>query len=276
MAEFTVTIGQLVLSNPQAVYDQIDRTFVEHPETDLFVFPEFSTKEHINLQAVPYLQGDPEARETARKWVDMVPDFSAVRALSDRLGKAVLTGCLAQEKQQLFSRAYLYDPLEGQRAFYDKSHIHWTEGFLRPGTRIEPVQTRFGRIGILVCYDMAFAEATRVHGVKGAAVLFALSAIPIDFHWRYAHRRMIGAAIFSQYYVIAAHLGHTPAAPMGGHSAVYGPEGDLIIQIAGTGFGYISAKIEPDSVRRWREKEIIGPYRRPQLYGAITAPSDRE
>jgi predicted amidohydrolase len=274
MDEYTVTVGQLALTNPQDVYDQIGKTFVENPESELFVFPEFATQHSIDLAAVAYLQGNPKATETVLKWLDLVPDFESVKAISDKLGKAVLIGCIAQEDGNLFSRAYFYDPQHQQLAFYDKSHVHWTEDFLRPGTTIEPLQTRFGRIGMLVCYDMAFVEPTRVHGLKGAEVLFALSAIPMHFHWKYPHYRMTGAAIFNQYYVIAANLGHTLKAPMGGHSGIYSPEGDLVAQIKGTDFGYVSAHVDLGHVRLWREKEMIAPYRKPELYKAITAPVD--
>jgi predicted amidohydrolase len=271
MEEYVVTAGQLVLSSPQDVYDQINTTLVENPETALFVFPEFATQDQVDLRAIGYLQGDAEAQGAARKRLDLVPDFSEVKALSDRLGKAIVTGCLAQDHDQLFSRAYFYDPQQQQLAFYDKSHVHWTEGFLRPGTSIEPIQTRFGKIGLLVCYDMAFAEAGKVHGIKGAEVLLAVSAIPKHFQWKYAHYRMIGAAIYNQYYVVAAHLGYTRKAPMGGYSGIYGPEGDLVAQINGTDFGHISARIDLGQVRLWREKERINPYRQPHLYETITA-----
>jgi predicted amidohydrolase len=276
MDAFTVTVGQLVLSDPQDVYDQINQAFVEHPDADLFVFPEFSAQHSVDLEAVSYLQASPQARRGARTWLDLVPGFADVKALSYELGKAMLIGCIAQDDGQLFSRAIFYDPQRRQLAFYDKSHVHWTEDFLRPGARIEPIETRFGTIGILMCYDMAFAEAPRVLGIQGAEIIFALSAIPMDFHWRYAHHRMIGAAIFNQCYIVAANLGHTPGAPMGGYSGIYSPEGDLIAQIEGADAGCLSADINLDHVKCWREKEIIYPHRRPHLYQAITATPDRE
>jgi predicted amidohydrolase len=87
---------------------------------------------------------------------------------------------------------------------------------------------------------------------------------------------MTGAAIFNQYYVIAANLGYTLQAPMGGYSGIYSPEGDLIAQIKGTHSGAISAQIDLGQVRLWREKEKIGPYRKPKLYGAITDPGSSQ
>jgi predicted amidohydrolase len=271
MNRYTVTVGQLVLSTPEQVYGQIRTTLIEHPETELFVFPEFATQQGVDLDAVAYLRGKPEARQTAQKWLDLVPEFASVQKLADELGRAVVVGCIAQDKDQLYSRACFYDPQREQLAFYDKSHVHWTEEFLRPGSTIEPIQTRFGKIGMLICYDMAFVEPTRVLGLKGAQLLCALSAIPLHFHHKYPHYRMTGAAIFNQYYVIAANLGYTLQAPMGGHSGIYSPEGDRLAQIPGTEFGTISARIDLDRVKLWREQERIDPYRKPHLYEAITA-----
>ncbi|MCK4559267.1 MAG: carbon-nitrogen hydrolase family protein [Calditrichia bacterium] len=272
MDKFTVTVGQLILSDPQDVFNQINKIFVENPKTDLFVFPEFATKYNINLKAVEYLNGNPKAKTTALKWLNLVPDFSKVKDLSDKFGKAIIIGCIAQSNKKLFSRAYFYDPKNNQLDFYDKTHVHWTEDFLRPGNKIETTKTRFGKIGILICYDMAFVEPAKVHGINNTELLFALSAIPMHFHWKYSHYRMIGAAIFNQYYVIAANLGYTLKAPMGGYSGIYSPEGDLIEQIKGTNFGYISANIDLNHVKLWREKEMINPYRKPQLYKSITTP----
>jgi predicted amidohydrolase len=276
MKKFTVTAGQLVLTDPDNVFYQIERTIVENPETELFVFPEFVTQSNINLKTVPYLQENAAAQKEVEKWLNLVPEFMGVQALSDEYGKAILVGSISQENNQLYSRAYFYDPQNQQLEFYDKSHVHWTEEFLRPGIKIEPIQTRFGKIGILICYDMAFVEPTRVLGINGAEILFAISAIPMHFHWKYPHYRMIGAAIFNQYYVIAANLGYAIKSQMSGYSGIYSPEGDLITQIEGTDFGYISANIDLNLVKLWREKELINPYRRPHLYEDLTDDTIRE
>ena len=83
MDAFVLTVGQLVLYTPEQVYDQIQTTMVEHPETELFVYPEFATQHAVDLDAVAYLSADPEARATAEGWLKLVPEFSRVRALAD-------------------------------------------------------------------------------------------------------------------------------------------------------------------------------------------------
>ena len=106
MDVFTVTVGQLVLSDRQHVYGQIQTTLVENSETELFVFPEFATQQDVDLDAVAYLGENPEARQNAPKWLDLVPAFSSVRDLADEFIKAVVVGCIAQDENQLYSRAF--------------------------------------------------------------------------------------------------------------------------------------------------------------------------
>jgi hypothetical protein len=62
MDKYRVTVGQLVLSDPQDVFRQIQQTVRENPETEMFVFPEFATQNHIHLQSVEYLNENTKAQ----------------------------------------------------------------------------------------------------------------------------------------------------------------------------------------------------------------------
>ena len=54
-----------------------------------------------------------------------------------------------------------------------------------------------------------------------------------------------------------------------GHSAVYGPRGDLLIQ-AGEDEAVVEVEIDLEEVARWREEERVFDHRRPLLYRDIT------
>lgn len=267
---FKVTVGQIVLTTPEEVLDQIEKTYRENPESELFVFAEFVTHgDKINLDEVAYLEGDEETRKVAQKWIDLTPKFGSVKALAKKYNKATVVGCLEQEDGKLYSRAYFYDPQTDQLEYYDKTHVHWTEKLLRPGKKLEPFDTRFGKIGILICYDMAFVEPTRVYGLKGADILVVVSAVPLHFHWKYPHRRMTGAAMFNQYYVVSANQGYSLLSKMGGYSGIYSPDGDLLAMVDNTKYGYITAEIDLDLQKKWREEEVIYKYRIPGLYDIL-------
>ncbi len=52
--------------------------------------------------------------------------------------------------------------------------------YFSPGTQVSPVDTPFGKIGILICEDVWFPEPARILTMKGAEIIFVLSASPYD------------------------------------------------------------------------------------------------
>ncbi|MGD9022366.1 MAG: carbon-nitrogen hydrolase family protein, partial [Deltaproteobacteria bacterium] len=100
---------------------------------------------------------------------------------------------------------------------------------------------------------------------KGADVVVNISAVPRDFPVGYISRRLAGAAVFNQVYVIYANR----AGPVfSGHSAIFDPKGEKIVK-AGRREAIIEAEIDLEEVAGWRAEEKVFPYRRPLLYREI-------
>jgi len=65
---------------------------------------------------------------------------------------------------------------------YRKNHIPHTSGFwekyfFKPGNLGYPVfQTRYGKVGVYICYDRHFPEGARLLGLNGAEIVFNPSA----------------------------------------------------------------------------------------------------
>jgi len=60
----------------------------------------------------------------------------------------------------------------------DKVHLYKSEKKVAtPGNQYEVIQSPYGRIGILICYDCMFPEAARTLALKGADLIFAPSRI---------------------------------------------------------------------------------------------------
>ena len=75
---------------------------------------------------------------------------------------------------EVFNSAALIDP-DGLRGVYRKAHLWDAERLLfTPGTT-EPLvfETRYGRIGMLICYDLEFPEWVRLPALDGAQLLCA-------------------------------------------------------------------------------------------------------
>jgi predicted amidohydrolase len=70
---------------------------------------------------------------------------------------------------------------DAEPVFYRKTHLWDTEKlFFVPGDEPPPVvETRVGRIGVMICYDMEFPEMTRSVALRGADLL----AVPTNWPW---------------------------------------------------------------------------------------------
>ena len=68
---------------------------------------------------------------------------------------------------------------DGLLGLHRKVHMPLREGRLTtPGDRLAAVDTPVGRIGMLICYDKAFPEASRTLALDGAEIICFLSAWP--------------------------------------------------------------------------------------------------
>jgi predicted amidohydrolase len=147
---------------------------------------------------------------------------------------------------------------------YTKTHVHWTENFV-PGRKLMVFESPMGKIGITICFDAAFSEVWRVLALKGAELIVNISAVPETFPVEYVWRRMRGAAIFNQVFVIYA---NRPGKFFAGHSAIFDPRGDVVVS-AGYDEAILEADIQMEDLRRWRYEEAIYTNRRPLLYRDI-------
>jgi deaminated glutathione amidase len=149
------------------------------------------------------------------------------------------------------------------RAVYRK--IHLFDGDLPDGTTLresatvepgsEPVvtDTRFGKLGLSVCYDLRFPELYRALVDRGAIALTVPAAFTLTTgkdHW---HVLLRARAIEAQCYVIAAaqtgrHFGQRVSY---GHALICDPWGTVLSE-CGEGEGYAIAAIDPAVVERVR------------------------
>jgi predicted amidohydrolase len=68
---------------------------------------------------------------------------------------------------------------EGLHGLHRKVHMPLKEGRMTtPGDRLGAFDTPVGRIGMLICYDKAFPEASRTLALDGAEILCFMSAWP--------------------------------------------------------------------------------------------------
>jgi 5-aminopentanamidase len=132
---------------------------------------------------------------------------------------------------QLYNSAVLADP-GGVRAVYRKAHLWDAEpGFFAPGTAPPPVvDTAFGRIGVMICYDVEFPEWVRAPARAGADLLAVPTnwpAEPVPPGERPNVVLNVQAAAFANRMFIAAadRVGEERGVSWVGGSLIAGPDG---------------------------------------------------
>lgn len=176
------------------------------------LFPEYFTMQLLN-----YLH-EPSGAKAVRRLAQLAPDYESLfRRLAAESGMYIIAGThpVIQEGQ-LFNAAHLFTP--NGRIFRQKK-VHLTEAEkssyqMSRGHGFYVYHTDFGKIAILVCYDVEFPEAARVLAENGAQILFVPSCT--DERQGFCRVRYSAQARASEnqiYVAMASTVGNLPDVP---------------------------------------------------------------
>jgi N-carbamoylputrescine amidase len=189
--------------------------------------------------------------------------------------------------QAHFNTVALVDADGSLAGIYRKSHIPDGPGYeekfyFSPGdTGFRVFDTRFGRIGVGICWDQWFPEAARAMALKGAEILLYPTAIgsephdpTIDSHdhWQVTMRGHAGANLMP---VAAANRIGVERAASGTEIAFYGSSfiadatGAVVAAAGCDGEAVLVAAFELDDLARRRAAWGLFRDRRPDLYGPL-------
>lgn len=128
------------------------------------VLPELAQSGYVFADKAEALSlSETQNGSTLTQWCDLARALNVV----------VVAGfCERLDATHVANSAALIDP-SGLRAVYRKAHLWDTEcAVFTPGDALPPVvQTRFGRIGLLICYDLEFPEWVRTVALQQAQLL---------------------------------------------------------------------------------------------------------
>ncbi len=248
--------------NIQLHLKKIETIIRDHRFFDLIVFPELILHGHPSFEK-------PEGFLYRRMKTVHKSISEDLYALVKEAKARVIIGESKRKGDRYYNVATYIDKNTIQT--YTKTHVHWTEHFV-PGKELRVFDSSFGKIGINICFDAAFSEVWRVLALKGANVVVNISAVPKAFPVEYMWRRLAGAAIFNQVFVVYA---NRPGPFFAGHSAVFDPRGGIVVK-AGRKETIMETTIDLEEVRAWRHEEQLFSHRRPLLYREIVNRHKRE
>ena len=207
------------------------------------------------------------------------PTTERVAALCRELQTACIFGMLERDGDQLYNVAVLVGP-DGVVGSYRKVHLPWlgVDRFTTAGERpFEVFEVCGVRIGMLICYDGGFPEASRVLALEGADL------IVLPTNWPPGGRQMAEYATNSRamengvFFAAVNRVGTENGFPFIGLSRICHPAGTTLDGIDTDEPGIIRAEIVVEEARRKRAVRVPGLHvidrladRRPALYGRIT------
>ena len=214
------------------------------------------------------------------------PTLRHFQALAAELGVVIPVSFYEQAGPEHYNSVAVFDADGRRLGIYRKSHIPDGPGyqekfFFKPGnTGFRAFATKFGTIGVAICWDQWFPEAARAMTLAGADVLFYPTAIgsepeepELDSRdsWQ---RVMIGHAVANAVGVVAANRVGTEGEAAGaitfyGSSFVADARGDKLAELGRGDAGIALARLDLDAIRRIRASMGLFRDRRPSLYRAL-------
>ncbi len=220
--------------------------------------------------------------------IESSPAVNRLRPVAKELGVVLPVSIFERAGNVFFNTLVMVDTDGSVAGIYRKSHIPESPGYhekfyFAPGdTGFRVWPTRFGQVGVAVCWDQWFPEAARAMALLGAEMLLYPTAIgsePQDptldskDHWT---RTMQGHAAANMVPLVAANRygreeGAQNTMTFYGSSFIAGHTGELL-EVAGRGGdAVLTATVDLDAARNYRRNWGVFRDRRPDLYGPLAA-----
>jgi len=218
-----------------------------------------------------------------------VAENPAVRRLSQvarELGVVLPLSVFERAQNAYFNTLVMVDADGSVMGIYRKSHIPESPGYhekfyFSPGdTGFRVWRTRFGTLGVAVCWDQWFPEAARAMALLGAEILLYPTAIgsepqdpSLDSRWHW-QRTMQGHAAANVMPLVASNRigrerGEKLAITFYGHSFIADHTGEVVAQADDHTEQVLTATFDLEEIRRYRRSWGVFRDRRPDLYGPL-------
>jgi N-carbamoylputrescine amidase len=229
-----------------------------------------------------------EERDEFFDWAKPLTEHPTIRhfqQLAQELAVVIPVSFFEKAGQNYYNSIAIVDADGALLGTYRKSHIPDGPGYeekfyFRPGnTGFKVWPTRFGTLGVGICWDQWFPECARAMVLMGADILLYPTAIGSEPQtpdldtkdpWQ---RVMIGHAVANVIPVVAANrIGTEGEQTFYGHSFIANQRGDKVAELDRAEEGVVCASFDLAEIRRNRASFGFFRDRRPELYGTLTAP----
>jgi N-carbamoylputrescine amidase len=212
------------------------------------------------------------------------PAVVAMQGAARRLGVVIPTSYFEKDGPHYYNSLAMVNADGAVLGTYRKSHIPDGPGYeekyyFRPGnTGFRVWETRFGTLGVGICWDQWFPEAARAMVLMGAEILLYPTAIgsepaePTLDTRRLWQRAMTGHSVANLVPIVAANrVGTEGGQSYYGHSFICDHFGDIQAEIPDGQEGVILQEVDLGEAAKRRAAFGFFRDRRPDLYGRLVS-----
>lgn len=255
---------KLALVQMDTVLGDVDANLAKHlawveaagqQAADLIVFPELSLTGYRLMDLVP---------DVARRPRPDDPTFGPLLEASRQLDMVVSFVEEDERHRYYIAAAYLSagQLVHLHRKVYLPTYGLFEEGrFLDWGDQVQAFDTRFGRVGLLICEDFWHVSPPYLLWLDGAEIMLFVSASPVrglteaDQLGSAVWVERINQAYASLFTTFVAHtnrVGYEDSLNLGGRATIFDPDGVRLAAGPKEGEGLVVAEIDLGQVRRSR------------------------
>jgi len=208
------------------------------------------------------------------------PIVARMSALAAELNVVLPVNIFERANHAYYNTIVVIDAGGSTLGIYRKSHIPvgppgcFEKVYTAPGdTGFRAWKTRFGTIGVGICWDQWFPESARIMALKGAELLFYPTGIGSDCHdhWQRVMQGHAGANLAPLVCSnrIGSESGEFGTTNFWGRSFIAGPQGEIAAEAGGADEEVVTATFDLDAIRQMRANWGVFRDRRPDLYGPL-------
>ena len=225
-------------------------------KADLIVFPELSLTGYVLQDLVPTVAHEPSTAD---------PVFKSLLEASHDLD--IVAGFVDEDARHRFYIASAYlsagRVLHVHHKVYLPTYAMFDEGrFFARGDSIRAFDTRFGRVGLLICEDFWHASPPYLLWLDGADILIFSSASPgrglnehakLESAWWVENVNQSYANLFTSYILHSNRVGFEDGLNFWGGATAYGPKGDRLAHGPYFEEALTMVTLDLNEIRRTRE-----------------------
>lgn len=227
-----------------------------------------AAKQGADFVCLPEYMSTGNILEQCDKLAEPVPGYTTDRlgAIAKENGIHLVTSILERADGKVYNTAVMIGPSGELLAKYRKMHLFMDEqAHIAHGRDYAVVDTKFGKVGLMVCYDAIFPEIARRLALQGAGIIFVPANWPDPFmpQWRLATS---ARALDNQIWVIAANrIGADNKFTYFGRSRVANPYGDSTAE-CGEGEEVLVTTVDWNAAEKFKEIVDFLKDRQPEAY----------